>query len=539
MNERIYQCTGKEEIEELLEIVSSCLCDDIIFQFPRTSILFHQKTNLQKLHAFAEKHKKNIIIVTQNARARKEIQSIGIHSIASILDKQTIVPTSIAPIPIIPKISNHPIDPEKFRIKNKETFPSDIIQKISKPSLHSLFLLGIFTIILFVFVVYLTIPNATIFITPQRKEIEMHINTELLSLDSYQEADLWKSTNGIFMTPIETTFEYKGIYTDVFKQVEGENAHGRILIINKGTEDMILKDGTRVQTKEGILFLLSHWVKVPANGTLEVNVKASDLDVYRKVQADRANIKKDEILFFPGLSLDAQKKVYAVTVEDFSGGRGTWKYSVSSENIADAKKQWEEEAKKQVESEILKKLEEIQLQKPEEKLRLILPMDQYLFFEIQNYWFDESEDTLLSKAIPSFSGGIRVNVKAYAYSIQKMEEIIYSKFARLAPDGMKLLTINNDLLLVNIQTINTEKNKIKASVSTRGIYEFVVEPRSEKAKLFIDTAKQAILGKSKEEAKTILLNNFKEVSDVEISLFPFWNTTIPSLPEKITFTILE
>jgi len=120
-----------------------------------------------------------------------------------------------------------------------------------------------------------------------------------------------------------------------------------------------------------------------------------------------------------------------------------------------------------------------------------------------------------------------------------MKDIIVSKFERLAPDGMKLSSINTDILVISLQNVNTEKNKMKVSVSTRGIYEYVVEPKSEKSAQFIQAAKMAIIGKNKEEAKIILLNNFKEVSDVEISLFPFWKRSIPLLPEKIDFKIIK
>lgn len=537
MNERIFQCSGKEEIEELLDIVSSTACDTIIFQFPRNSILFQQKTNLQSLHATAESHKKTVIIVTQNARARKEIQSIGIQSIASIEEKTTQAISPASPsLPNLPKMATHPIDPEKFRTHKIPEDNSEIIQKISKPSLHALFLLGILAIALFIFIIFLSIPSANISIVPHRKETEMHMNVELLSQSSYLETDVWKASNGMFMVPVETTYEYRGTYTDVFKKVEGDNAKGQIEIINTTDAPIMLKQDTRVQTNEGLLYTLPRWVQVKAKSTHKVNVVASDQDIYRKVQADRANIPKGTLLLFPGLSLESQKKIYATSAEDFAGGSGTWRYSVNEKNIIDAKKEWTEMAKKQMDAEIEKKMNELK-KEDNKNLRLITPLEPYAAFEVESFRFDIAEETLIGQAIPAFSGSIKVKVKAYAYTQELMENLIRSKFERLAPDGMKLLSVNMDLLSVHIQTVNSEKNRIKANVSTRGIYEFIVEPKSEKAVIFIENAKKAILGKSEEEAKVILLNNFKEISDVNISLFPFWVSYIPSLPEKITFTI--
>ncbi len=540
MNERIFQCTGQEEIEELLEFVKTTSADTIFLQFPRNSILFQQKTNLLKLHTLADEQKKNIILVTQNARARKEMQSIGISVLAAISDRETksIMELNKPTLPHLHKISQHPIDPERFRNKHsEEAISAEIVQKISKPSLHALFLLGVLALAFFAFIVFITVPNASITVTPERREVEMHLNTELLSKEVYSEEDLWKKNNGIFMIPVDTEFEYKGIYTDVHKQVEGENAKGMVEIINKSKNPIKLVSGTRLQTQEGILFLLPYWVQINPGESKKIRVEAATEDVYRKVQADRANIPKNTLMILPGLSLSMQKEVYAVSVEDFSGGRGTWKYFVTKENLEEAKKEWEEEARKQISEKISEKISAMQSGISNDELRLITPYDDYVSVQVKGYSFGQPEDQLIGSAIPSFSGSIRIKVRVYAYSLSSMKEIIAAKFERLAPDGMKLSSINTNILVLQIRIVNPEKNLIKAAVSTRGIYEYVVEPRSDKSEAFIAAAKQAIVGKSAEEAKTILLNNFKEVSDVSISLFPFWNTHIPSLPEKISFTI--
>lgn len=544
MNERIFYLSGHESLEEMKEKITQCNADGIIFLFPRKSWIFHQNTDLQALRDTMDASKKNFTIVTKNALARTRIQAVGIPVLASLEDREK---TPFAQMRTqkdsefsAKKISNIPIETIRNASQKKKYLQKGDIEslklKISPPVIHALVLLGIFLFAFFLFLLKVAIVDARVEITPFQKEEEMHINVHMLSSPHFTETDLWRENNGIFTYPIEEIYEVKKTFTHITQEFQGKNASGKMQITNHLSTPLTLRSGTRIKNKKGVVFLLSDWVTVPAtkggkNGVISVSVEAAERDDNLKFQGEKANMPKGQQFFFPGLPDDMRTQVIAENTTEMIGGETKWINKISEDDIKRAKASLEEMAQK-------KKKEEIeygvaQRFAPEENMGILPASGKQFEFEVLDISFDTPEEDLIGQDRTEFSGKTKVRVKNYVYSKNALFGLIAEKFKKNAPEGMELLSIDTHFLHPEVLNTYEENTRIKVSFSTRGVYQYVIEPKSKKGLIFSQKIKKEIIGKNQDEAKKILINNFKEISDVSISLWPFWVNNLPTLPEKI------
>jgi hypothetical protein len=548
MNERIFHLSGDEPIERLKEILDQCNADTVFFLFPRKSWIFRQNTDLQSLRNIADENQKELIIVTKNSTARKLIQSMGIGTLASLEDREKTPFEQQRGDFSAQKISYIPLESLEKIIKkrgeDREGVEEEKIKKnFSRPVLHSLFLLAILIISFFVFLLHVAIPSVSVKISPFKKEEEMHINVHMLSISHFEETDLWRENNGIFVYPLEEVFTLEKTFSSISKEFRGENATGEMKIVNTTPEELTFRSGTRLQNDKGIIFLLPDWVNIPAakngvDGTVLVDVVASETSKYNKFQGEDANMPKGQQFIFPALSVENQSKVFAENTTAMEGGKTEWVYKIAQQDVDLAKEKLIEEAKeiekKEMEYSLLKRFE------GENSEMIMLPLDGiHVERELLGITFDVPEEELVGQERTEFTGKIQIRVKNYVYSNSELLKIVEGKFRRSAPEGMELLKIDTRVINPEILSAKEKNTRLKVSFSTRGIYQYVIEPKSKRGVDFSERAKKAILGKNVEEAKKELINNFKEVSDAQIDLWPFWTTKIPLLPEKIQLEILD
>ncbi len=547
MNERIFHLSGNESLEVLKEFLEHCTADSILFLFPRKSWIFHQNTDLKKLRDFAEKKKKELTIVTNNALARITLQAVGIAVLATLEDREKTPFEKSRENFSSKKISTIPIETLRKAL-NKKTTPYISREKapiftLSRPVLHALLLLGILLMGFFFFLLKIAIPVAVVKIAPFKKEEEMHINVHMLSKSVFQESDLWRENNGIFTYPIEKVFVLSKTFSGVSKEFLGENAHGKMKITNTLPEEFTFRNNTRIQNQDGVVFLIQDWITIPPakNGEsseIEIEVVASEKDKYEKIQGEKGNMPKGQHFFFPGLKEEYQEKIFAENITPLEGGKTEWIYKITKSDIEKAKEQLIKEAKESEKTELLYEIEQLYPERKDEMEMLPLTGKQFLS-EIVEIKFEKPEEDLIGEERTEFSGEIRVRVQNYIYSKNDLISLIEEKFKRSAPEGMDLLLVNRRVLVPEVLSLENNNTLLKVSFSTRGIYQYIIEPKSKKGLEFSQKVKKEIVGVRKDEAEKNLINNFEEVSDVQIDLWPTWVKTLPTLSEKIQFEILE
>ena len=533
LSSRVLSFSGFEGIEEILEKIKYCKADSISLVFPRNADIFGQRTDLQRLRDECEEMGKEIIIITLNATARKEIQSVGIPALPSLTDTEA-TPFEKARENIeAPCISYIPIDLERKR-QEKPRIEKEVNPFLSKPTLHALFILATIACLLFIFILQVAVPGATVSIIPTKKEEEMHINVNFMDETIYEESDLWEQNNGMFMIPLTSVFVHESRFTNVSKSFHGENASGTIRLINTTDEDITLKSGTKIVHNKSLTIELPEWVKIPKNGSTIIEIIMPPKDPYGTIIGERGNITAGEKFIIPGLPEQMQEEVYAEVKDEFFGGKSMWKYEISAKDFEKAKKKWEEESREKIEQESIRLITLLQEERGK-GFELVVPSSKSIEFEVLEYNFTQTEEELIGKEQGYIDGSIKIRMKTYAYPVDQVIAFIESKYQRIAPDGMVIESINTDLLSSHIQSIHHNSSTIASSFSTRGIYEYSIEEKSKDDRKFLMEAKKSILGERKDNAIDILRNNFVEISEVEIDLSPFLGPNTSGYPRKNSF----
>jgi hypothetical protein len=378
----------------------------------------------------------------------------------------------------------------------------------------------------------LALPGATISISPQKKVVKTTINVTLTTGPMENATDSWRQ-HVLAAIPIESIFEKTIPFETVTKVFTGKNAVGMAFIMNNLEEEVSLRPQTRLQTDTGILFRTMDWVRVPPGGEAAVEIEADERDVFGEFIGARGNIDQLQTLSLPGLEKNTQEFLFGEIREPTGGGVSGHVPLVTEEDIALAKKQIRETILRDAreDSELFTERKN----KLEGRDLVLLPGDMFLDTEILEI---EIPDDILQKNIDSFTVRSRMRVKMLSFSEGEMLSILRGALIKMIDPGMELVSVEESGVFPEVLEVSDAKDRVKASVSIKGVEAYVIEPRTRDGVEFVNRVKESILGKKSAQAKRII-ENFPEVAIVEISLWPPIFQRIPRLPENISVQMLE
>ncbi len=545
MNERVFYMDQNADLSDLIQSMKNCKSDTTVFVLSRKSIIFESIVNLQILHTEAEKNGKNLIIITHYPKGRKMCETALIEAHPSLehwgkkAPKDAIVakkntekdfPSSIRKVPITIEENPH------------YTFhrPQSWKEFLTEPSWQALSLLLLFSVALFFFLSFVAFPGSTVFITPETKAIETITNLQLINAEKGNvDPDILKEDH-VIGVPLESVFEKAIEFPTVSKEFQGTNANGEIVIYNAFPEEKRLRPTTRFQNNVGLVFRIEDWVIIPSSitnpngelvpGTLKMPVVADEQDVFGEFVGERGNISPQKF-FLPGLPESSQTGLWAESEEHFSGGFTDWIPRIAEVDIEAAQNKIESELLEGAEKDILRFLQE---KNHEESTDLVLLLGKgFVEKEVLDL---EIEKDILGTTQESFTIAAKIRVRAWAYSDSELRKLLWAHLSTKTDSSMRLAAIDINENAAELLEKNEQEGFLKISIPSRGAEEFLIDPRSEAGILFVNEIKSQITGLSKEEAEA-LLSNREEVSAVEISLWPFWNRRIPSLPENISIKL--
>ena len=119
-----------------------------------------------------------------------------------------------------------------------------------------------------------------------------------------------------------------------------------------------------------------------------------------------------------------------------------------------------------------------------------------------------------------------------------MLSVLRGALLKSVDPGMELLSLEESGIYPEVISVSENKDRVKITVSARGVEAYIIEPRTKKGVLFVNRVKKNIIGKNINDARKIL-ENFHEVAMVEISVWPPITRRIPRLPENISVVLLE
>jgi len=407
-------------------------------------------------------------------------------------------------------------------------------------SLNILFFIFLLSSCIFMFIYYFAVSKTYITIKP-----EIEIKKEAYNFvfkENIQDSILWWNKNinietySVSITS-EESFWSSGINMDL-----ASTSEWKIELYNYTDQDITLISDTRLHTDKGLEFLLQEDVFIEASlkdnfwnispGTTQTEVISQALDIYGKFSWERANIASQTKLTIPGLNESLQQEIYANSLEDFIWW--SWEYSreVTQEDIDSAKELFEEKIKSLAVSKTKTYIEEQNI--ADGALYKLLESPNALLYNnfnitnISHTPWDVSENFQIQWSI---------TLQSYIFNteplIQKLRNRINEK---IIPSQEIVSYIDQDSLrLAQIIYSNSDPFEFKATyeIDYLSLHNF-----SGSENIYVDTIRDKILWKNKDESLRILINDEK-ISTAEIQIRPFFLKNISQIPNNIIIKIDE
>jgi hypothetical protein len=577
-NKKILYIEIDDEVTTIYDKLNRLKHKNVYLVIPQRAVIFQSAINLKILKRKAEDLDKNIFIVTNDSNGFNLCNRVGMKvydklegqehpslvtgkfkenneneitplkaSVNSLSEEspsrrnekkfsisELVKRTTKGRIQILP--SNTNLSAKSFQ-KKKENNNSKSSLVLIAPNKKALFALVTVSVILLMGISYIALPGATLILTPKSSVIEVPKNVILADVDRNRAELDTRPTNMIpsyrITTQIDKVFTFQATGKDA---QGGMSSRGKIKIKNLSSNDWPLVPKTRFQTADGLVFRLGKQVSVPAGtpekpGELEVEVVADPVDAFGQPIGDKGNLKGEVKFFLPALSAENQKKLFADSSGDFSGGVTNVVKFISKEDLQAAQLKMETELKNAAEAE-LKAV--ITKRNENQNTRLALLTGK----NIIEYGTPKIiiPPNMEGQKLDSFDVKGSMVVSGVAYDLDELLGILKREIKMKKNPEKALASVDEDSLTMKIVDYDKNAQKITITATIQGIEEFEISPKKENGDRLIKKIKESIVGKDLREARDFI-QNLPEIERVEIKTWPAWTPTLPSVPDNIKVEI--
>jgi hypothetical protein len=328
----------------------------------------------------------------------------------------------------------------------------------------------------------------------------------------------------------------------------GRHAEGKITIFNTRQRAWVLVENTRFQSPEGIVMRSKERVEVPGAtfvasrneagnieqqkvpGQLSIEVMVDERDLSGAMVGERGNIPAGTKLILPALETAAQETIYAQSSEDFHGGTSEAYSVLTKEDIELAKNKTVSD----LEASAMQEFENfIAAQNTEKGLHLTLLSDpQFINSKIIEL---KTPTDLIGTEAETVTVYAKMQINGIAFDREEYYRVLENELKSKVHPQKRLLAIDRNSTTYRVVSSDSQAGnlqRIKIAVTIKGVEEFELNARTKNGADLIQKINTSILGKKFNEAK-YYIQNLEEVSQVEISLWPFWSASIPSLESGI------
>lgn len=562
-----------DEVTVVYDKVKAIKSKHVYIVAPKRSIIFQSIVNLKILSRKAADEGKKIYLITNDKNGIHLGQKVGIsvYNKAGSDGKPALFNTELNDerlrITPLRATVNEIEDEAPMRLTERKLSISEILRKskrggaidvtridsaekkkkkkpkfvIVAPNRHALIALVSISLVILLFIVYIALPGATIYITPSATKLEKSVNITLADFNKNKAELDTHPSHMIASFPISTNVNKSIVHSSTGKQFSdrGANASGVITIYNTSGNAWPLIAETRFQTEDGIVFRIKEAINVPAAstsgpGTVEAFVTADQLDANGLIVGEKGNIEPTRF-FLPGLKGDSQSKVYAENSAPLTGGVTDYIAFVSDEDLNAAEARLRDEL-------VQSAIEELEIA-VKEKADLSGGDITYVLLEGENA-IKVGEPILnidrgiSGKEMKEFEVSGEVLVEGVFYDKDAMLEILKSELLLKKSPQKELLSVNDDSTSYRIFEWDQASGKIKLTANIKGIEQYEIDPDLENGAKLLEKIKEHIVGSDIEEAK-LYIQNLPEVNKVEIESWPVWSPTVPSIPDNIDFDIRD
>src|SRR3989344_3845949 len=302
--------------------------------------------------------------------------------------------------------------------------------------------------------------------------------------------------------------EVKGASPVTSREVIGAKASGVLQLVNRTTDEQKIKERSRLETKDGVLFYMTgHAIIPPAEGGVPSRVS---VPVEAALAGPEGNIAPQR-LNFVALDPSAQSLVYAENTTTLTGGSGEEISVVKQADIDAAKVAAGQAGRVQAEAEIRRELP-----------RGWTILEESWTSEIKTF----DTPTALEAKQAEIPYTARVIVHAFGYENEKFQAALMAALnTKLDQDFM--LFPGPISFTSAVESADWEKGE--GTIAVR-ITHMTVPNFS------VDTLKDKLAGRSQEEALKYL-QGLKGVQKATVTTWPFWVSSIPTIDKRISIQL--
>ncbi|MBI3251320.1 MAG: hypothetical protein HYZ62_00235 [Candidatus Andersenbacteria bacterium] len=302
--------------------------------------------------------------------------------------------------------------------------------------------------------------------------------------------------------------EVKGASPVTSREVIGAKASGVLQLVNRTTDEQKIKERSRLETKDGVLFYMAqHAIIPPAEGGVPSRVS---VPVEAALAGPEGNIAPQR-LNFVALDSSAQSLVYAENTATLTGGSGEEISVVKQADIDAAKVAAGQAGRVQAEAEIRRELP-----------RGWTVLEESWASEIKAF----DTPTALEAKQAEIPYTARVIVHAFGYENEKFQAALMAALnTKLDQDFM--LFPGPISFTSAVESADWEKGE--GTIAVR-ITHMTVPNFS------VDTLKDKLAGRSQEEALKYL-QGLKGVQKATVTTWPFWVSSIPTIDKRISIQL--
>jgi hypothetical protein len=529
--EKIIYLEADEEITSVIDRVKNAQSQAVALVVPRGASVIQGIVNLKLLRREADKIKKEVFLVTTDKAAKNLAMQVGISVFDKLDDAISAMPEmdeeatepEIETSAIGSKVSNEksiPISEIKYRkatyrkvheVKPQPQAPVSNFQSL-KPSFkfNWKYALGIFIFLILagLFTAFFLLPKAEVTLTLNSETLA---NQFRITVDKNQKS-FSPEDNAIPGQIVTATKDLSQESQATGKKDVGEAAKGSITIYNSwSSSSQNFAAGTKFRSSSGKVYISTSAVTCPGATVSGGKLVASSATIQAVAQEKGAeyNGKVGKITIL-GISTTQQANLYGVG-SNFSGGFTKEIVVVSKDDITKAKKELDKKINLALSAEIADKVSSDNNYSPEAVSKEIIKE------EISPKEGEEAKD---------FEIKTQVKISTLSYKKSDFDKIVDQNIQKNL-EGRTLIADASKEIITKVAKQDLKEGKLTLDLDVKA----QVGPELDEKIL-----RENLSGKSQEEA-IAYLKGFKEVKDVQVTLWPFWVKKIPGLEASLKIEI--
>ena len=361
------------------------------------------------------------------------------------------------------------------------------------------------------FIVFSTVlPRADIIIHPVREPKTMSV--DIMVSSSAIKADLNKGIIPGELLTLDKTLSAD--FSATGASSSSQKATGKITIYNAYSAQAQSFIASRFQAETGQIFWTTKPISIPGYttkggktvpGQVTVSVAAAE-------GGETYNIGPSKFTM-PGLKNSPKyAKIYAVSDSPMSGGGSGSSKIVSNDDAGKAYGA----LKQKIEPELA-------------QLKQNLPSGFQFWPEAYNEELaDSSVVPEVAQSATTFKANVKMTARAVVFKSNDLNSYIDNQLLNVLDSGKSLVADTKEITFLKPPVVDYQKGSILATLQVK--YDVA-------DKLDSDSFKNAVLKKNKKDIQKIMEGYKNNIERVEVNLWPFWVSTVPANPDRVTIKI--